>query len=898
MKRRLLVLLFLVLSILIADAYAKKLTSYPVEGGTLYFDDETGLINGAGGTITRLDIPSEINGTRVTTVRGLSYNRNLVIVTIPDGVATIMDNTFEQCINLKYISISDTVTSIGQQAFSGTAIKTINLPANITSIQSSAFRSCHLLTKITIPEKVTRIDAYSFSGCTGLCRVDMSSNVRYIGAAAFEGCSSLNYIFIPGNVTKLDNFTFYGCSNLSAITIPAGVTTIGLNAFGGCSRLTDVYFGGSEAEWKSISIDKCNECLKNATIHYNSIQKPIDQSSDLILLSCSPSNGARDYESGEMCLVFSETINPNLNWSAGSIRIVEYSTGQVKLTIDKNNYNFLNGRVLDDTLTIPNALSNLSEGRYYLLIDSGLILAAEPDNSDRIKSYEGITEEFVYAFTIVGSTERVRIDFCGTPMEIRWNWGLLSGDATKAGYQQDLAVASLALCSASSGDDPSNVKATINALGFDRQILTVKFDTYFNVNAPAVAIGSTKQLIDGREKTIIVIVVRGTQSLETNLDTITDLLSEFSGFLPAARFAKKQLDEYIASYCANLSKEDTILLMTGHSLGGATIGALSTMTSDIADRKNTFVYTFASPNYDTQGLAGSYFTNIVNVINPKDIVPAVPVGLNYHKLGEVRSLSIETQKNFDEAYIMVTGKAFNKKTFLDEHFCTTYMALVLSQEPKEGFSSYFRVSGIHCPVDIRVIKSNGEFMAGVSEGRVTYSEESDVLILIDGDEKYVYMPSIGDYRIELAASEQGTMEYIVQNIDAETGLATEEKIFSNVVLFKGKQMINDLDENEEISETKLIALDTNGNTSEMIQGSYKSYIPMLKAVFYGGRVKYSLREDVPEDSVVYAARYFNGRLISVARGQGGVAELPEDGDEIKVFLFDTQMRPLCSYSIV
>ena len=52
------------------------------------------------------------------------------------------------------------------------------------------------------------------------------------------------------------------------LVIPKGVTSIGDLAFYGCDAIADVYYSGSESEWNEISIEECNICLTNATIHY------------------------------------------------------------------------------------------------------------------------------------------------------------------------------------------------------------------------------------------------------------------------------------------------------------------------------------------------------------------------------------------------------------------------------------------------------------------------------------------------------------------------------------------------------------------------------------------------------------------------------------------------------
>ena len=62
---------------------------------------------------------------------------------------------------------------------------------------------------------------------------------------------------------------FGNCEKLETIYIPKNITSIGDYAFGSCTNLTDVWYTGSEGEFKNITIDTGNDCLLNATLHYN-----------------------------------------------------------------------------------------------------------------------------------------------------------------------------------------------------------------------------------------------------------------------------------------------------------------------------------------------------------------------------------------------------------------------------------------------------------------------------------------------------------------------------------------------------------------------------------------------------------------------------------------------------
>lgn len=194
-------------------------------------------------------------------------------ITIPNSITAIGNNAFFDC-GLTGIDIPNSITSIGAQAFcSCENLTSINIPNSITEISFGTFTACHNLANVTIPNSVTVINDHAFHECTGLTSIDIPNSILSIGANSFFLCSNLaritvasdnlyydsrnncnaiietatNTLFvgcknttIPSSVTKIGENAFIGCSNLLNITIPNSVTEIGEWAFNGCSSLIDV----------------------------------------------------------------------------------------------------------------------------------------------------------------------------------------------------------------------------------------------------------------------------------------------------------------------------------------------------------------------------------------------------------------------------------------------------------------------------------------------------------------------------------------------------------------------------------------------------------------------------------------------------------------------------------
>ena len=85
-------------------------------------------------------------------------------------------------------------------------IKYVSLPDGITSIGEWAFRDCSGLTSIEIPNRVTSIGSDAFDRCSGLTSVTIGNSVTSIGNTAFKDCTGLisitNYATTPQSINS------------------------------------------------------------------------------------------------------------------------------------------------------------------------------------------------------------------------------------------------------------------------------------------------------------------------------------------------------------------------------------------------------------------------------------------------------------------------------------------------------------------------------------------------------------------------------------------------------------------------------------------------------------------------------------------------------------------------
>ena len=165
----------------------------------------------------------------------------LLHASIPNSVTSIGDNAFSSCASLQSISIPDGVTSIGKGAFlSCRRLQSISIPNSVTSIGYDAFYSCDSLQSVSISNSVTSIGNEAFQNCYSLQSISIPDGVTSIGNTAFYNCYSLQSVSISNSVTSIGNETFYNCRALQSISIPNSVTSIGGSAFYNCYALQSI----------------------------------------------------------------------------------------------------------------------------------------------------------------------------------------------------------------------------------------------------------------------------------------------------------------------------------------------------------------------------------------------------------------------------------------------------------------------------------------------------------------------------------------------------------------------------------------------------------------------------------------------------------------------------------
>lgn len=237
------------------------------------FEIENGVLVRYHGKAEYVEIPDGVTAIgRSSVVSGVFEGyQKLLGVTIPNSVTKIGERAFSCCEQLKQIMLPENLTQIGDSAFfCCRSLSTIKIPTHIKKLGSHVFSNCSNLKEITLPESVESIGTGAFSRCTQLEKATLPKGLLEIPAYCFAECQALRSVKLPDRPAEFGIHCFENCVSVTEAVIPEGVTEIGDAAFARCIKLQKVVIPstvrriGPEAFCTGDFINR--DCLKSISI--------------------------------------------------------------------------------------------------------------------------------------------------------------------------------------------------------------------------------------------------------------------------------------------------------------------------------------------------------------------------------------------------------------------------------------------------------------------------------------------------------------------------------------------------------------------------------------------------------------------------------------------------------
>ena len=215
-------------------AYAEKAENW--QNGLLFIDGYLMAANEDFAGTRTLSLPAGTVCIADGALSGSSYGQSntssLETVTLPQRLCRIGAEAFLNCSALKTVNAAGGITSIGKDAFEGTALY------NDSTGENWYGGGLYIGNWLVAVSKSVSGDFVVKEGTEYI--IDIDSPNRLFPTPALNKITSVT---LPSSLRRIGNNAFKSLSKITSIKLPAGLESIGENAFSGCIALASVNLG-------------------------------------------------------------------------------------------------------------------------------------------------------------------------------------------------------------------------------------------------------------------------------------------------------------------------------------------------------------------------------------------------------------------------------------------------------------------------------------------------------------------------------------------------------------------------------------------------------------------------------------------------------------------------------
>ena len=165
---------------------------------------------------------------------------------LPESLEIIGWGAFEECRGFYgELRLPENLKQLGQSAFAGMVnmVGSIEIPQQVTTIEENTFNGSGFNGTLKLHDGITSIGEGAFSHTALKGELHLPKNLEVISRESFNGCDFSGTLVLPKTVRQIGDRAFaWNWRLMGTLEIPEGVLSIGAGAFAQCRMLEGVIF--------------------------------------------------------------------------------------------------------------------------------------------------------------------------------------------------------------------------------------------------------------------------------------------------------------------------------------------------------------------------------------------------------------------------------------------------------------------------------------------------------------------------------------------------------------------------------------------------------------------------------------------------------------------------------
>ena len=231
---------------------------------------------------------------------------------------------------------------------------------------------------------------------------------------------------------------------------------------------------------------------------------------------------------------------------------------------------------------------------------------------------------------------------------------------------------------------------------------------------------------------------------------------------------------------------------------------------------------------------------------------------------------LATKHPLDTAYLLTHLEPVGRAHYAE--LCLSWLDSISGDAIAQSSKTKYKKIAVNCPIDVTVYDADNNSVAEIKNDKVTDNEEGLEAYIDENGQKIVCIPEDADYKVDLKATDNGTMTYTVMDQNLETNECSQVKSYVDIPIKKGEVYKSTFETDTESSTETLenvsgdeVKPSIEKGVSEDIKKQVNVTAQSGGSVTGGGSYTISEYAKVtaePETNYTFAGWYENDNLIS------------------------------------